>query len=57
MDRPNQQNPLSIDQRIFEAIKSVRYGAVEIIIQNSKVVQIEIKEKVRFDKDDFTKTR
>ena len=39
----------AIVQEILNAIKNVRYGAVEITVQNSKVVQIEIKEKVRFD--------
>jgi len=28
----------------------VRYGSVEVVIQNSRVVQIERKEKFRFDK-------
>lgn len=37
-------------REIIRAIKSVNYGAVEIVIQNSRVVQIERKEKFRFDK-------
>jgi hypothetical protein len=36
--------------RIAHAIRGVRYGAVEIVIQDSRVVQIERKEKFRFDK-------
>ncbi len=36
--------------RIASAIRGVRYGAVEIVIQDSRVVQIERKEKFRFDK-------
>ena len=32
---------------LLEAIKGIRYGSVEIIIHDSKVVQIERKEKVR----------
>jgi hypothetical protein len=36
--------------KIAAAIRGVRYGAVEIIIQDSRVVQIERKEKFRFDK-------
>ena len=39
----------TIVQKILNAIKNIHYGAVEITVQNSKVVQIEIKEKVRFD--------
>ncbi len=33
---------------ILRAIKSVRFGSVEITIHDSRVVQIERKEKVRF---------
>ena len=36
--------------RIANAIRGVRYGAIEIVIQDSRVVQIERKEKFRFDK-------
>jgi hypothetical protein len=37
-------------RRIAEVIASVRYGSVEIVIQDARVVQIERKEKFRFDK-------
>jgi len=33
---------------IERAIRGVNYGSVEVIIQNSRVVQIERKEKFRF---------
>jgi hypothetical protein len=33
---------------IVRSIKNVRFGSVEIIIHDSRVVQIERKEKVRF---------
>ena len=39
----------TIMKEIIEAVKSVRYGSVDIIIHDSDIVQIEIKEKVRFD--------
>lgn len=39
-----------VEQEILEAIKSIHYGSVEVIIHDSKVVQIERKEKVRFGK-------
>ncbi len=38
-------------QEVLRAIQSVRFGAVEIVIHDSKVVQIERREKVRFDND------
>ena len=59
---PNPEQPLSsfdrrqagqsdeVLNRIASAIRGVRYGAVEIVIQDSRVVQIERKEKFRFDK-------
>ena len=46
-----------IVQEILQAMGKIRYGSVEIIIQDSKVVQIEIKEKVRFTKQGPTKER
>jgi len=39
-----------IVREIVRAVQSVQYGSVEVVIQNSKVVQIERKEKFRFDK-------
>jgi hypothetical protein len=38
--------PLPIDA-IQEAVKSVRYGVVQLIIQDGKVVQIDKTEKIR----------
>jgi len=35
---------------ILKAIKSIRYGSVEITIHDAKVVQIDKTEKMRFDK-------
>jgi hypothetical protein len=46
-----------IEREILLAIGSIRYGSVEIIIHDSKVVQIERKEKIRFDKDGSGKAR
>ena len=45
---PDQGN--EILQRIANAISGVRFGSVEVVIQDSRVVQIERKEKFRFDK-------
>lgn len=41
----------NIQQQILLALSGIRYGSVEIIIHDSKVVQIERKEKMRFDSD------
>jgi hypothetical protein len=37
-------------RKIIEVIKTVRYGSVEVVIQDARVVQIERKEKFRFQK-------
>ncbi|MBI1976574.1 MAG: YezD family protein, partial [Candidatus Omnitrophica bacterium] len=36
------------------AIRSIHYGSVEIIIHDSKVVQVERTEKIRFEKENFS---
>ena len=33
---------------IFKSIREVKFGSVEIVIHESKVVQVEKKEKIRF---------
>lgn len=38
-----------IEQEILQAIRGISYGSVEVVIHNSKIVQILRKEKVRFD--------
>jgi len=43
-DRPS---PSEIEQAIHFALKGIRFGSVEIVIHDSKVVQIERKEKMR----------
>ncbi len=40
--------------QILKALKSIRYGYVQIIVQDSKVVQIDKTEKIRFDKEDYS---
>jgi hypothetical protein len=37
-------------REIVRAVRSVIFGSVEIVIQNSRIVQIERKEKIRFDR-------
>ena len=38
-----------IEQDIRLALKGIRFGSVEVIIHDSRVVQIERKEKLRYD--------
>ena len=44
-------------QQIIRALQDIRYGSVEIIIHDSKVVQIERKEKIRIDTDSSLTTK
>ena len=46
----NRNNEDEVLRRIASAISGVRFGSVEVVIQDSRVVQIERKEKFRFDK-------
>jgi len=45
----NQTVPSDIEQQILNAIANIKYGAVEVLIHDSRVVQIERSEKTRFD--------
>ena len=46
-----------LTQAILQALRGLRFGSVEIIIHDTQVVQIERKEKIRFDKTSATKAR
>ena len=41
--------PNHVEQQILSAIQGIRFGAVEVLIHDSRVVQIERSEKTRFD--------
>ena len=45
-----EQHATDITNQIALALQGIRFGSVEIIVHDSKVVQIERKEKLRFDK-------
>ena len=40
-----------IERDLRIALSEIRYGSIEIVIQDSRVVQIERREKVRFDRE------
>jgi hypothetical protein len=50
-DQRDQEEIKTIERAILHAVKGIRFGSVEIIIHDSKVVQIERKEKLRFECD------
>jgi hypothetical protein len=44
------ENPrLDAREKVLHALQGIRYGSVEIVIHDSRIVQIERKEKVRLD--------
>jgi len=52
-----QQRDQEFLQEILRAIQGIRFGSVEITIHESRVVQIERKEKVRFANERSTAMR
>jgi len=46
---PKTHDDAQIEQHILEAIRSLKYGAVEIMVHDSRIVQVEKTEKVRFE--------
>jgi len=44
------QDGARIQEEILKAVREVRYGSVEIVIHDAKVVQVERREKIRFQK-------
>jgi len=45
-----QESESDVDRRILQAVRSLDYGSVEVIVHDSRIVQIERREKVRFDR-------
>ncbi|MDD2725411.1 MAG: YezD family protein [Methylovulum sp.] len=45
----HKQRNIEIARQIILMLENIRYGSVEIVIHDSKVVQIERKEKLRPD--------
>ncbi len=40
--------PPALARELLEALRSIRYGAIELVIHDGRVVQLERREKVRF---------
>jgi hypothetical protein len=41
--------PQALLQELRRALRSIRYGAIQLVIHDGRVVQLERHEKVRFD--------
>ena len=39
----------AVDQAIIEAVRSLRYGSVEIVVHDGVVMQIERRERIRYE--------
>ena len=48
--RPDAQSGADVERRILQAVRSLDYGSVEVVVHDSQVVQIERREKLRFNK-------
>jgi len=46
---PLDRKTTRFEEDVIQAIRGIRFGSVEVIIHDSRVVQIERKEKLRFD--------
>jgi len=45
----NGRTPKDADEILRHVLKDIRFGSIEIVIHDSKIVQIERKEKFRLD--------
>jgi hypothetical protein len=41
--------PAALLRELWQALRAIRYGAIELVIHDGRVVQLERREKVRFD--------
>ena len=51
--RPLNGGPFESDaaSAVLEAMRSIRFGSVEVVIHDGRIVAIERREKLRIDKD------
>ncbi len=48
VERNNDSIPYNLTEIILKQLQNLRFGSIEIVVHDSKVVQIEKKEKTRF---------
>jgi hypothetical protein len=46
---PEARQLTDIETRILDALQSLKYGSLEVLVHDSKIVQLERKEKQRFE--------
>lgn len=52
---PGHDGPLPLSPQLLselrKALRTIRFGAIELVIHDGRVVQVELREKVRFEPD------
>lgn len=48
VDRSSESIPHNLAEIILKQLQNLRFGSIEIVVHDSRVVQIEKKEKTRF---------
>jgi len=49
--------PAALTRALAQALRSIRYGTIELVIHDGRVVQLERREKVRFEHERSDGTR
>ena len=49
--------PAALTRELAQALRSIRYGTIELVIHDGRVVQLERREKVRFEHERSDGTR
>jgi hypothetical protein len=51
------ETDIKLAERIVQALRGLRYGSVEIVVHDGRVVQFERRERVRFDRGEESTKR
>lgn len=49
MDPRHEQSAVELAQAILKAVRGLRYGSLEVVVHDSKIVRIEKRERIRLD--------
>jgi hypothetical protein len=49
--------PAPLLRELRQALRTIRFGAIELVIHDGRVVQLELREKVRFEPDGSERRR
>jgi hypothetical protein len=50
ISQANEVLPEDVLRHLAEALRGIRFGSVEIIVQDGKIIQIDRRERVRLDR-------